>query len=301
MSRQFKTHDMKYILSLILISPALLFAQENTLPLYKIYAVEQKTEISIDELIRNLEQKDVIFFGEEHNDSVAHVLELTLLKGLHNLEKRKTILSMEMFQSDVQLALDEYTNGLISESNLEKDGKLWKNYKEDYRPLVEYARENGIYVLAANAPSRYTNLVTRRGLESLNGLSKAAKSLLAPLPIDTLTGAYYEKFTGLMGGHGGMGALNLYQTQNLWDATMAWRISRLLKKKRKKKQVLHLNGRFHSDEKLGAYAQLVGYSPKLSCVNISVFSGAAGTAPDWDEWQRLADYVIITCRAGAPK
>src|SRR5690606_2589367 len=99
------------------------------------------------------------------------------------------------------------------------------------RPLVEYAKAHGIPVLAANAPSRYTNRVTRDGLASLHVLNKSARSLLAPLPIDTLTGAYFEKFTGLMGGHGGMENLKIYQSQNLWDATMAYRISRWIKKK----------------------------------------------------------------------
>lgn len=289
---------MRHILFLIFFKPVLLFAQGDTIPLYKIYSVGQGSEISLDELINSLEKKDVIFFGEEHNDSVAHVLELLLLQGLHKQQKRKTVLSLEMFQADVQPVLDEYLGGLITESNLEKDGRPWKNYK-DYRPLVEYARENGIYVLAANAPSRYSNRVTRSGLESLNDLTKTAKSFLAPLPVDTLTGAYYEKFSGLMGGHNGMGSLKIYQAQNLWDATMAWRIAGLLKRKRAKKQVLHLNGRFHSDEKLGTYEQLLRYSPRLRYANISAFSDVSIAAPEWDKWKKLGDFIIITRPAGS--
>lgn len=270
-----------------------MYAQTDTISLYKIYSVEQRSEISLEELINNLQKKDVIFFGEEHNDSVAHVLEWLLLQGLHQQQKRETILSMEMFQSDVQLVLDEYRKGLISESNLQKDGRLWNNYK-DYRPLVEYARENGLYISAANAPTRYTNRVTHSGLESLNSLTKAARSLLAPLPVDTLTGAYYQKFSGLMGGHEGMGTSRFYQAQNLWDATMAWHIARLMKRRHAKKQVLHLNGRLHSDEQLGVYEQLVRYSPKLRFTNISAFSDASITAPQWDKWQMLGDFIIIT-------
>ncbi|MBX2923678.1 MAG: ChaN family lipoprotein [Chitinophagaceae bacterium] len=284
---------MKYILPVIVFVPALLWGQTDATPSYRIYAVEQKREISLEELVEQLQNKEVVFFGEEHNDSVAHLVELLLLQGLHKQGKKQTILSMEMFQRDVQLVLDEYMKGLITESNLEKDGRLWKNYR-DYRPLVEYARANGIYVSAANAPSRYTNRVTRSGLESLNDLTKAARSLLAPLPIDTLTGAYYEKFSELMGGHEGMGALKFYQSQNLWDATMAWSIARLLKKGRTKKQVLHLNGRFHSDEKLGTYEQLMRYAPTLRCANISSFSDTSVAAPKWDDWKKLGDFVIIT-------
>lgn len=270
--------------------PLVVSAQSDSLPLYKIYSVERKQEVSLETMVSDLLKADVVFFGEEHNDSVAHVLQLNVLKGLYEHKKSGLALSMEMFQSDVQLVLDEYRNGLIRESNLDKDGRLWKNYK-DYRSVVEFAKENKLYILAANAPSRYTNRVTRSGLASLNEISKEAKALLAPLPVDTLTGRYYEKFSALMGDH--MGSMKIYQSQNLWDATMAWRISRLAKQ-HPKKLILHLNGRFHTDEKLGTYAQLKRYAPKLRSMNISSFSHESFAAPQWDEWQNLGDFIIIT-------
>ncbi len=270
--------------------PLVVSAQSDSLLLYKIYSVERKQEVSLETMVNDLLKADVVFFGEEHNDSVAHVLQLNVLKGLYEHKKSGLALSMEMFQSDVQLVLDEYRNGLIRESNLDKDGRLWKNYK-DYRPVVEFAKENKLYILAANAPSRYTNRVTRSGLASLNEISKEAKALLAPLPVDTLTGRYYEKFSALMGDH--MGSMKIYQSQNLWDATMAWRISRLAKQ-HPKKLILHLNGRFHTDEKLGTYAQLKRYAPKLRSMNISSFSHESFAAPQWDEWQNLGDFIIIT-------
>lgn len=278
-----------FFISAMLVS-LLANAQTDTTRLYKIYSVADQKEVTLDEMIIALAKADVVFFGEEHNDSVAHVLQLNVLKGLYEWKKSDLSLSMEMFQSDVQLVLDEYRTGLVRETNLEKDARLWKNYK-DYRPMIEFAKENKLYILAANAPARYTNRVTRNGLASLNDLSKDAKSLLAPLPIDTLTGRYYEKFSGLMGEH--MGSMKIYQSQNLWDATMAWRISRLAKEK-PKKTILHLNGRFHSDEKLGTYMQLKNYAPKLRCMNISSFSHESFTNPDWSEWKNLGDFIIIT-------
>lgn len=283
---------LNHFLIAVFLFPVTVAAQPDSVPLYKIYSVKRKKEIDLDRMIRDLRGTDVIFFGEEHDDSVAHVLQLSVLQGLHQQSKRPVALSMEMFQSDVQLVLDEYINYIITETNLERDGRLWKNYK-DYRPMVEYARENGLYVLAANAPSRYTNRVTRSGLGSLNELSKEARELLAPLPIDTLTGRYHEKFSKMMGEHEGMKGMQIYQSQNLWDATMAWRIAQLARK-RPKGQILHLNGRFHSDEKLGTYNQLTGYAPKLDCVNISTFSHETFDAPQWKEWQHLGDFIIIT-------
>ena len=278
-----------FIILIILFSPLMLFAQDG---LYKIYSVELRREVSMAEMTDKLAHADVVFFGEEHNDSVAHVLQLELLKGLHAIHGQRLSLSMEMFQTDVQLVLDEYLAGQITERNLKADARPWKNYP-DYQGMVEFAKEKGLYVLAANAPSRYTNRVTREGITSLMGLAKEAKKYLAPLPIDTLRGPYYDKFNSLMGGHNGMGNLQIYQSQNVWDATMAWKIARLAKR-RQVKQILHLNGRFHSDEKLGTYAHLQGYAKKLKLSNIAAFPHESFANPDWATWEHLADFIIIT-------
>ena len=285
-----KTKKLMILCILLLTQVAISSAQSDS-TLYRIYDTKKNTEITLQELTASLNNANVVFFGEEHNDSVAHVLQYELLKAM-NEQYTNVALSMEMFVSDDQLILDEYLSGVITERNLSKDAVLWNNYK-DYRPLVEYAKEHQLDVLAANAPSRYTNRVTREGLQSLDALDKAAKKMLAPLPIDTLTGAYYEKFAGLMGGHEGMGNLKIYQSQNLWDATMAYRISRFAKKKSVKK-ILHLNGRFHSDEKLGTIAQLKKYAPKLTVANISCFPHEHFDKPNWEEFGHLGNYIILT-------
>ncbi len=273
------------------LSPLAAAAVQTDSTLYRIFDTHAQREITLQDLAEALGDADVVFFGEEHNDSVAHVVQYELLKAMDERYTR-VALSMEMFVSDDQLVLDEYLAGLITERNLSKDAVLWNNYK-DYRPMVEYAKQHQLTVLAANAPSRYTNRVTREGLGSLKTLDKAAKSLLAPLPIDTLTGAYYEKFAGLMGGHEGMGNLRIYQSQNLWDATMAYRIGRLLKK-RSVGKILHLNGRFHSDEQLGTIAHLSKYAPRASVANISCFPHEHIGDPDWALFNHLGDFIILT-------
>ncbi|HWW43177.1 hypothetical protein [Pedobacter sp.] len=58
--------------------------------------------------------------------------------------------------------------------------------------------------------------------------------------------------------------------------------------------MLQLNGRFHSDEKLGAMAQLKIMSPKLTTGNISCFSAEDFSNPDWTKYKDLGDYIILT-------
>lgn len=234
---------------------------------------------------------DVLFFGEDHNDSIGHYLEAEIFKKLSDKYPQKTALSLEMFHTDVQPQVDEYLAGLISEKNFIKEGRAWGNYK-DYRPFVEYAKQNHLQVIAANAATRYSNAVTMGGLKVLEKFPKTSFNFLPPLPIDTAQGRYYEKFAETLGGHN-MGSMQIYQTQNLWDATMAWSVNKFVKTNKGVK-VMQLNGRFHSDEKLGTLAKLAKLNPKLKILNISSFSNESFAQPDWEKFKNLGDYIIIT-------
>ena len=201
---------------------------------------------------------------------------------------------MEMFQTDCQTILNEYLAGLVREKNLNEDARPWPNYK-DYRPMVEHAKDNRLPVIAANAPTRYTNLVTRMGLSSLQLLDAQAKAWLPPLPIDTATGPYLQKFESIMGGHGAgaMSGMHIYQSQNLWDATMGWSIAQFYKTHAGYK-ILQLNGGFHSEEKLGAAAQLKKYAPAARILNIAAYADDDFDKPDWSKFSKFGDYIILT-------
>ncbi|MDB5146809.1 MAG: hypothetical protein JWQ57_829 [Mucilaginibacter sp.] len=284
---------MKIFLSILLISIcAVAIAQELPASHYKIYSTAAQKLITPDEIVHDIANADVLFFGEEHNDSTAHYLEFTLFRKLSEKYPQKTALSMEMFQTDCQLVLNEYLAGLIREKNLVTDARTWPNYK-DYKPMIELAKTNHLPVIAANAPTRYTNMVTRGGLDILKQLDTQAKSYLAPLPIDTATGPYYNKFAKIMGGHASMPGMQIYQSQNLWDATMGWSIAKFMKSHPGFK-VLQLNGGFHSEEKLGAAAQLKKYAPKLRVLNIATYAEDSFDNPDWSKFTGMADYIILT-------
>jgi len=277
----------KLFIMVLLYLPFVVSAQVKD---YKIYDVKNKKVISKEELVSDLKNTDVIFFGEEHNDSVAHVLEIDLFKGLVAAYP-KTALSLEMFATDVQVIMNEYLANNILEKNFTKEARAWNNYK-DYKPLIDFAKTNGIDVIAANAATRYSNMVTRSGLNGLKSLQKESLAFLPPLPIDTADGKYYKKFTDMMGGHG-MGTMKIYQTQNLWDATMAWSMATYLQK-HKGTKILQINGRFHSDEHLGTYDKLQQQKPKMKLSNISCFYADDYANPDWEKYTHLGDYIVVT-------
>jgi len=277
-------------LLLLLFFPILVNAQDLSQH-YKVYDVKKQKTINLDDIVADMAKADILFFGEEHNDSIGHYLEATLFKKLAAAYQNKVGLTLEMFHTDVQPVINEYLAGVITEKNFIKEARAWNNYK-DYRPMVEFAKNEGIMVIGGNAAARYSNAVTKNGLEVLSKLPSSSKPFLPPNAVDTLTGRYYEKFIDLLGGHG-MGAMKVYQSQNFWDATMAWSISKFAKENKGKK-IFQVNGRFHSDEKLGTYAQLQKYAPKLKALNIASFAAEDFENPNWEKHKNLGDYVILT-------
>ncbi|MDZ4665354.1 MAG: ChaN family lipoprotein [Bacteroidota bacterium] len=278
---------------------------------YKIYSSKTSKEVTLNDIVLEMKNYDVVFFGEEHNDSVAHFLQTELFKGLYGAYGDKTTLSMEMFETDCQVVLDEYLKGFIREKNFFKEARVWSNYR-NYKPMIEFAKEKKLSVVAGNAPARYVNMAARKGFNSLNELSATAKQFLPPLPYDTASGAYYDKFTNLMsdGRNAGITAKDtskkaaaqnsmmpkyMVHSQSLWDATMAYSISKIFTNNSGAK-VLQLNGRFHSDEGLGTVTQLKKYNPKLRILVISCIDGGKKFPKEINvnENKNLGDYVIYT-------
>lgn len=298
---------MRNILTVILMLAFFPVFSQVTEEHYKIYSVREGTTVTIDQIIKDMSDHQVLFFGEEHNDSVGHYLEHLIFTSLYAAYGPQLALSMEMFDRDVQTVMDEYLGHDIREKNFSRDARVWSNYR-DYRPMVEFAKDNSVDVICANAPSRYTNLVGRKGLSALKDLPKEAHQYMAPLPYDLASGPYLDKLVGFMsGGHSpepdstgqvrppvlNMGGFDLIAAQSLWDATMAWSIASYLKKE-KKARVFQVNGRFHSDERLAILTQLGKYRKKVSSLVISCGPAEDFRDPNWDNYKHLGDYIILT-------
>lgn len=282
---------MRYLTAIILLLLSLKSQAQLPINDFKIYDSKLKKEVQLADIISQMDNADVLFFGEEHNDSVGHVLEFELFKLLYAKYGNRAIASFEMFHTDVQSVMDEYLLGVISEKNFLKESRPWNNYK-DYKPIVEFAKTNNLKVVAANAATRYSNAVTVSGLDILKKLPESSFKYIPKLPVDTATGRYYDKFIETLGGHS-MGGMKIYQTQNFWDATMAWSIQKYFKLNPKSK-IIHYVGRFHSDEKLGTFSQLKKLNPKIKVLNISTFSAKDFKNPDWQKYNHLGDFVIVT-------
>ena len=276
---------------LLFIGLAFLFmAMQSDLPAYKLFNKNGK-ETKYKKLVKDALEADIVLFGELHNNPISHWMQLELTKTLFAEKGTNLILGAEMFETDNQMLMDEYLSGKVKGKNFEDEAKLWKNYSTDYKPLVDFAKENQLSFIAGNVPRRYASLVYSEGFEGLDGLSDAAKALLPELPIDydpELPG--YKSMLEMMGGMGGSHAPNpnFPMAQAIKDATMA---NSILKYFEPGKLIIHYNGAYHSNNYEGINWYLKQKHPELKILTIT--SVEQENIEDLeDENANLADYTI---------
>ncbi len=250
-------------ISLLLAALNLVFAQD--IPAYKIYDQDGKA-VTYSQMLDKLSEADFVFFGELHNNPIAHWMEVQITKSLYNQDKR-LILGAEMFEADVQLILDEYLSGYIREKDVKNEARVWPNYPTDYKPLLVFAHDHNLRFIATNIPRRYANLVYRKGFGALEKLSDQAKQYIAPLPIkyDPELDCYKNMTKGMV--HMGMPVNpNIAKAQAIKDATMAYFISKNWQRGYK---FIHYNGSYHSDNFQGIVWYLKALRPQAKIMTIT--------------------------------
>jgi uncharacterized iron-regulated protein len=201
-------------------------------------------------MLKAMQQKEVVLFGEYHNNAISHWLQLELTRAMGDAQA--ITLGAEMFEADNQQQLNDYLAGKITAKGLDSTARLWKNYPTDYAPLVKYAKEKKYPFIATNIPRKYASMVAKEGFEVLDTLSALEKTWMMPLPVmyDSSLPCY-KNMIAAMGGHGGP---NLPRAQATKDATMAYFI---LKNLQPGFPFIHYNGSYHSDnfESINWYLQ----------------------------------------------
>lgn len=265
------------------------FAFSNGNPCYRIFK-ENGKPIRFQKMIKQIRDADVILFGELHNNPISHWLELQVTKDLYKLKGENLILGAEMFEADNQAFLTAYLTGELSEEAFKDSVRLWKNYKTDYKPLVEFTKDNQLHFVASNIPRRYASMVFKGGFEALDSLSDKEKTWIAAQPI-----AYDSELPGYksmkkMGMHMSADKLeNFPKAQAIKDATMAHFI---LSNMKSGQQFLHYNGAYHSNNYEGIVWYLKQVNPNLKIATI--YTATANQVKKMDvELKGKNNYVIV--------
>jgi len=284
------------ILLAILISISALWTNE----VYKFYRASDGGELKLQDFFKSLLEYDVIFFGEIHDNDLLHQLEIAILQGMYG-HFDKLAISMEMFERDTQNVLNAYLSGEIMETEFLDKSHPWPNYQTDYHPLVEFARINGMEILAANVPRKYAAMVSREGWSSIEKLPPEERKLMSA-DLLILDDEYKQRFYATIQSHPGiknssMGSIKpkaLYEAQCLKDDTMAESISKFLQG-RPETKLMHINGHFHSDYHLGTVKKLQLKEPDLKIAVISpvIWDQEDKELEFMESEKEKGDYILI--------
>ena len=277
----------------------------------RIVAAATGRTISFAQMADDAAKADVVFFGEQHDDAETHRAELALLAAIG--KRRSTVvLSLEMFERDVQPLVDAYLAGGLSEADFRAQSRPWPNYETDYRPLLELAKAKHWPVVASNVPRRLASMVSRKGLVAVDTLAATDRAYVAQqllCPKDQ----YYTNFVEVMGGgHGaatapatasasaaspmsGMTDL-FYEAQCIKDETMAESIVRAREKAGPQSIVVHFNGSFHTDFGLGTAARVSRRVPGVKSVVVSAVPTPDPVAANANELLDRGQYIVIVKR-----
>ena len=264
----------------------------------RIICAATKATVDIQEMARDLKQYDVVFFGEAHDDELQHQLQAALLPLLDD-DLWQIALSFEMWERDVQEVVDLFLKGLVTQEEFLEKSRAWSN-SPHYMPLILYAKDRALPVIAANVPREYASRVAKQGLEFIENLPPHERAYLAS-SISCPADRYKEKFLTVM--HAMSGHMTnpesierLYQAQCLKDETMAESIA-VFMKKNENYRVIHFNGDFHSSEFLGTVGKLKEAIPNKNIAVIShLYLDDWDTADIDDEILSLGTYILLMAR-----
>lgn len=281
-------------------------------PESRFVATATRRDVDLAAVVRAGAAADVVFFGEQHDDPATHRAELALLAALGNAE-RPIVLSLEMFERDVQGVVDDYLAGRIAEADFLARSRPWERYVTDYRALVELARARGWRVVAANVPRRLASAVSRNGLALVDTLAPHDRALVARDLVCPRDDAYYARFAAQMRGHSaGQGPATasdsatmqrmtdrFYEAQCVKDETMAESIA-AVRSATPGALVLHVNGAFHSDLGLGTASRVRRRDPGARLLVLSAVPVADPATAELAPLVERGDYLVLTRRAPVP-
>ena len=238
-----------------------------------------------ESLVEKLTANRLLYIGEHHDRLDHHLNQLKIIKRLNETGIDFSI-GLESFQHPYQQHLGAYINGDINEKMLLKLTGYFKNWGYDfrfYRPVITYARENGIQLLALNAPSELVDAVSRNGL---GGLEDSWENQL-PIIRMTPDNQYKVRLKSFFKRHptSEKSFERFLDVQLLWDEYMAESLVSYLKKNPNRKIVV-LAGTGHVAGGIGIPERVYSRLPAPYQVLLNVDSEESNAEG--------ADYMLLT-------
>ncbi len=260
-------------------------AESATKPVSQTPALDLGEAQDLEGIIPRLAGKRVVFVGESHDRLDHHLTQLEIIRRLHAIHPRLAI-GMEAFQQPFQGVLDDYIAGSLSEQEMLRRTEYYQRWRYDFRlyaPILRYAHEHRLPVIALNLPAELTQKVARGGTDALTAEERAR----LPSEIDRSDTAYTQRLREVFTKHTANGHSfdNFLEVQLLWDEGMAQQAADYLKAHPAYNMVV-LAGSGHLARGSGIPRRLARRLPASSAIVLNGWEEAL--EPD------LADFILLT-------
>lgn len=180
---------------------------------------------SLNGILKQIQDARVLLVGEIHTRYDHHLVQLEVLKRLYQT-KQNVVLGVEWFQQPFQQHLDNYIAGKITESEMLYRSKYFERWGYDYRlyrPIIQYAREKQIPIIALNASKELTSALAEGGFDQL----PAQLQSQLPDSYDFSDQEYIERLNNIFKLHPDKSRKfeNFLMIQVTWDESMAARVA----------------------------------------------------------------------------
>ncbi|MBI5055687.1 MAG: ChaN family lipoprotein [Nitrospirae bacterium] len=245
--------------------------------------VDLSTLKKLSDVVNGAADKKIIYVGEVHDVFAHHAVQLDIITGLHDKNK-KIAIGMEMFQRPFQKTLDSFIGGKMTEADFLRQSEYFKRWGFDYnlyKPILDFAREKKLPVVALNMEREIIEKVSKKGVDSLTSEEKK----MLPREMDLTDGEYRDRLKDIFAQHKNEKDANFdffYMSQLLWDETMSQSINTFLKEK-PDYQMVALAGKGHIEYGSGIPKRTFrrnGYGYSIVLIDAEVEKG-------------IADYVIF--------
>lgn len=177
----------------------------------------------LSQVMEQIDDAQVVLVGETHTRYDHHLVQLEILKYLYQ-KSPDLALGVEWFQQPFQKHLDDYVAGDITEKEMLHLTEYFSRWKYNYRlyqPILQYARENKIPVIALNAPRE---LIRALAKSEIDDLPEELKSQL-PKSYDWSDKDYEKRLRDIFELHPEYKGKfeNFMRSQLTWDESMAER------------------------------------------------------------------------------
>jgi uncharacterized iron-regulated protein len=193
-------------------------------------AIDTSSLNALSEIVEKASEKKIVYVGEFHDQYAHHTTQLEIIKALYRKNKNIAI-GMEMFQRPFQTVIDDYTAGRIEEKEFLEASEYYKRWRFNYnlyKPILDFAASKEIPVIALNMQAEIIDKVSEDGMDSL---TEEERKML-PESMDFSDASYKERLMNIFKRHKDWEEKNFdyfYQSQIIWDETMAESIDRFLR------------------------------------------------------------------------